>query len=64
MAWFIACGDETCSRCKLPIKEDAEAYYDTRTDKTFCTPCEEKEEDELAGRCDAEDPRYNDDDRL
>lgn len=60
--WREACGDEQCDVCKrlLSMGEEYCACPDSGTTIYKCEPCMAKEEDELIGRCDADDVRYND----
>lgn len=59
MAWFKACGDESCDTCGKAAVVDADFHYNKDTDKTRCEVCVDREEDDLIGLCEASDPRYS-----
>lgn len=61
MSWFKACGDEECACCKKPATEGDEMFYDKVNDVTRCLPCNERELDNIIGKVDAEDSRFNTD---
>ena len=57
--WYKADGDEECKSCHRQVSCGEEVHYDKETDKLLCVPCVDKQEDELIGKLDSEDPRYS-----